>query len=290
VVDPSAALGSARRPLATSAAGSAFLRELISGPDSSAERLGSFRTAIYLRLARGDVIGVLSRDAVRLPLGLVLPTSSLDFPLNRLVGPIRVGSGRVQIGDWRFHVSRVVSVQAPVSLVPRTDSHALVCKELRRTRVIGSHPALLPFLRADPGSARLMPEIVDRLLGAGPGLTPSGDDFLAGLLVAARAFGLPIADLCARVLAAAPGGTTDLSAALLRCACRGEAIPQVSALLSAMSQESERVTRLHDALRGLCAVGHTSGEAMAIGVAAATTAARMRTQEPAALQARAALA
>jgi hypothetical protein len=137
----------------------------------------------------------------------------------------------------------------------------------------------------------LTPELVDRLLGAGQGLTPSGDDVLAGLLVAARAFGLPIAAVRARVLAARPGCTTDLSAALLRCACRGEAVPQVRALLRAMSQASERVTRLRHALRELCAVGHTSGVAMAIGVAAAATSAvRIRAEEAAALSPGAALA
>lgn len=263
------------------ASGSASVRDLISGADGPAEPLGSFPTAIYLRLARGDVVAVLSRDAIRLPLGLVVPTSSLEFPLNRLAGPVRVGSARVQIGDWSVRLSRLVSVQAPTGLVPSTEANAHVWHELAGTPVTNSHLALPPLLQVTSRRIPFAPELFDRLLGAGPGLTPSGDDVLAGLLIGARSFGLPTEALRTRLLDAAPGGTTDLSAALLRCACRGESIPQVKAMLTAMSRrKGYHVAQLHDALRDLCAVGHTSGKALASGVAAAaTTAAWVREHE-----------
>ena len=111
--------------------------------------------------------------------------------------------------------------------------------------------------------------VVDRLLGMGSGLTPSGDDILAGFLVGAWSFGLVDDQLRTAVLEAAPAGTTDLSAALLRCACRGESIPQVSALLSALSGATARAHGLDDALLKLCRVGHSSGVSMAFGVVAA---------------------
>ena len=62
----------------------ARIRDLIGGPERPADVLGRFATALYLRLADGEVIAVLSSDAVGLPIGLILPTSSREFPLTYL--------------------------------------------------------------------------------------------------------------------------------------------------------------------------------------------------------------
>ena len=75
------------------ATGPARIRHLISGPARPADVLGRFATALYLRLAGGEVIALLSSDAVRLPIGLILPTSSREFPLTHLYGQVAVGSG-----------------------------------------------------------------------------------------------------------------------------------------------------------------------------------------------------
>jgi hypothetical protein len=72
------------------------------------------------------------------------------------------------------------------------------------------------------------------------------------------------------VLAGLAAGTTDLSAALLRCAARGESIPQVNQLLRAMSGSACQ-GRLDHAMDDLIRVGHTSGAALATGVLAAAT-------------------
>jgi hypothetical protein len=69
-------------------------------------------------------------------------------------------------------------------------------------------------------------------------------------------------------LAGLPARTTDLSAALLRRAVRGESIPQVSRLLRTISG-SKWQGRLDQTLDGLVRVGHTSGAALATGVLAA---------------------
>ena len=93
---------------------------------------------------------------------------------------------------------------------------------------------------------------------------------LAGLLVGLRSFGQKAEPLRLAVLAGLPAGTTDLSAALLRCAARGESIPQVNKLLRTMSG-SAWPGRLDDAMDDLVRVGHTSGTALATGVLAAAT-------------------
>jgi hypothetical protein len=259
-------------------AGSVIVRDLIRGEVRPAVVLGAFPTALYLRLAGGEVIALLTRDAVLLPLGLRLSTHSADHPLDRWTGPVRVGSSQVQVGDWCVRLTRVVSVQAPKNLEPNCRAIEYASRKLGRSGLVEPRPGLLEALLGDQRG--LAPAaVVDRFLGLGPGLTPSGDDILAGFLVGAWSFGLVDDQLRTAVLEAAPAGTTDLSAALLRCACRGESIPQVSALLSALSGATARARGLDDALLKLCRVGHSSGASMAFGVvAAAKVAAGVRPQ------------
>jgi hypothetical protein len=96
----------------------------------------------------------------------------------------------------------------------------------------------------------------ESVVGLGPGLTPSGDDVLAGYLLACRAFGAPVPSLPDL------GRTTALSGALLRYAERGVCIPQLAAVLAALGGDSP----VEDALDALLAVGATSGAALAAGV------------------------
>jgi hypothetical protein len=250
------------------AAGPTTVGDLLRGEARPAVVLGAFPTALYLRLAGGEVIALLTRDAVLLPLGLRLSTHSADHPLDRWTGPVRVGSSQVQVGDWSVRLSRVVSVRAPTGLDPNRRAIVYATSKLGRFGQVAPRPELLEVLLSDQRA--LVPEgVVHRLVGVGPGLTPSGDDILAGFLVGAWSFGLVDDQLRTAVLEAAPAGTTDLSAALLRCASRGESIPQVSALLWALSERPASSRRLDDALVKLGLVGHTSGAALAAGIVAA---------------------
>jgi len=253
------------------AAGPTTVGDLLQGEALPAVVLGSFPTAMYLGLAGGDVIALLSRDAVRLPLGLTLPTPSADDPLHLWTGPGRVGASQVQVGDRSVRLSRVLSVQVPTGLEP---SRRAIGYALRRLGQVEPEPGLLEVLLSD--QRVLEPEaVVERFLGGGPVLTPAGDDILAGFLVGAWAFGIVEDQLRTAVIERAPAGTTELSAALLRCAYRGESIPRVTAFLWALSESTASCRVVDDALVRLGNVGHTSGAALAAGVlAAAQVAAR----------------
>jgi Protein of unknown function (DUF2877) len=263
-------MASALLPVEMAASAPPRIQNLISGPDRPVDVLGRFATALYLRLAGQEVIALLSSDAVRLPIGLILPTWSRELRLGYLGGPVLVGSGAVRIGDWSCRVSRPTSPKAPADLAP--DRNA--CEHLRHrlVRYQSGHPVLsLPdALLDDARSPEVAADLVRRLLGVGPGLTPAGDDVLAGLLVGLWSFGQRAEPLRLAVLAGLPAGTTDLSAALLRCAARGESIPEVNQLLRTMSG-SEWQVRLDHAIDDLVRVGHTSGAALATGVWAAAT-------------------
>ena len=117
------------------------------------------------------------------------------------------------------------------------------------------------------------PPVVD-LLGAGRGLTPSGDDFLAGTLVALHAFGegAVAASLARAVTRHAPRRTSRLSAAHLEAACAGEAIGPVHETIRAIAGD----TCPGRALDALESFGHDSGfDALAGVLLVARAAARL---------------
>jgi hypothetical protein len=97
------------------------------------------------------------------------------------------------------------------------------------------------------------------LIGLGPGLTPSGDDFLAGLLVAMTsgeaAAALVLGDSAA---ALAPDGTTALSATLLAHAAEGAGPEAAHLFLSAILGARGRPDP-EGAARSVAGGGHTSG-------------------------------
>ena len=219
--------------------------------------LASFPTAVYIHVRAGfGVIALLTRDAVRLPCGLQLATSSREFPLDRLTGRVLVGDGALRIGTIEVRVGRTVPTTV-ASLPPPPDD---LVQAAERVVDVGRYAS---DGIDDPAVAR-------QFLGRGDGLTPSGDDVLAGYLVAAAAYRLPADDLRALVRAEATRRTTTLSAALLRHAAEGETIPQVNALLEAL----HGARPLRAALAGLLEVGHTSGAALAAGVLVAARSAR----------------
>jgi hypothetical protein len=97
------------------------------------------------------------------------------------------------------------------------------------------------------------------LLGLGPGLTPSGDDVLIGVLLALHAMG-QLTRACAldrAIAASAPSATTALSGACLRAAGDGLGCEALHATLGALLvDDAHGMTR---ALRALGTIGHTSG-------------------------------
>jgi hypothetical protein len=245
--------------------GPARVRDLLSGPARPAEVLGRFATAVYMRVRGGDVIALLSSDAVRLPIGLILPMSSRELPLARLTGQVVVGSGAVRIGRWSCRVSRLISPTAPSGLTPDSQAYEHLRLRLEGRPGVNRDPRQAEPLAHGVHYPRPSPDLVRRLVGVGPGLTPAGDDLLAGILIGLWGFDMTAEPFRSAVLAAAPTGTTALSAELLRCAARGESIPQMNQLLRAMSASTWQ-ERLDDALDDLIRVGHTSGLALATGV------------------------
>jgi hypothetical protein len=106
------------------------------------------------------------------------------------------------------------------------------------------------------------------LIGLGIGLTPSGDDFLVGLLAGLEAAGDPMRDSVAAAIAReAPRRTTEFGAALLEHACRGEFSQRLHDVLVAIA--SREVAALQRATARAVAYGATSGADTLAGLSCA---------------------
>ncbi|GEM_PF-874414 len=105
-----------------------------------------------------------------------------------------------------------------------------------------------------------------RLQGRGAGLTPSGDDVLAGILLVCA-----MDPACRGALGrlARSARTTALSRAYLRWAAEGQSIQPAHTLLDAAADGDPNA--MGRAARSLAAVGATSGQALVAGVALAAT-------------------
>ena len=101
------------------------------------------------------------------------------------------------------------------------------------------------------------------LLGLGPGLTPSGDDFVGAVLFARRVLGMNAgwAQCAQRLVAASRSRTHAIAAALFEDLAAGESHAPLHALAAALAAGAAGT----DAARELCAIGHSSGWDMLAG-------------------------
>jgi hypothetical protein len=273
------------------AAASSSLRALLTGPAQPARWLGATPAALYLATATGPsvagsgvtgpgAVGLLACHATRLPCGLLLAGPAAEQPLTALAPPgdlaaagCLIGGGLVQwTGPHGPVIVRVVREWSParpaagaVAPAALAEMHAL----LPSPAAAGLDAALLAELIASAGGRVTAAQLAGLLLGRGPGLTPAGDDALAGFLIGARTFGLPASGLRNAIAALAPARTTALSAALLRHAAEGECIDEAAELAAALTGRGAPGPALQRLLR----VGHTSGAALACGLVAVARAA-----------------
>ena len=226
--------------------------------------IGVFPSALYLQTAAGDVIAVATRDAVRLPCAVIVARRSTELPLTSLVAhrldTVTIGGGRI---DWPgphgpIAVLAVASWAPPGVATGPPDEGAIT----RVAELIAGHDI---GVRLDPGAdPAAEPDWAD-LLGRGPGLTPSGDDVLAGYLIGARAFGLDFAATATLAVHCARQRTTALSAQLLRHAAAGQCTPPLARLVAACIRGGN-LTDVDAAVAAVRRIGSTSGTALAAGL------------------------
>ena len=265
----------------TTGAGSAAVAGLLTGSPRPLSVLAAFPAAAYLA-HDGGVLALVSADGVHHPNAVVLTTTTAARPLSTFHGGEqgRVGGGALEVGALRVTVARwfdpVPRLRAtpPALLAEKLDaarSHVLA-----RTGADGhdlSAPTRQVVDALLAGDAERAVTAAHTLVGAGPGLTPAGDDVLAGLVAAVVTLGPAVAPSTATAVAAvgragddivahARTATTAVSAELLRHAVRGEVAAPAAAVLHALTGRRPAVPALDE----LLLVGATSGRDLAYGL------------------------
>lgn len=263
--------------------------DLVSGPPRVGAVLASGPTAIHIAIqsdplssrttGRGpgagtQVLQVVTSDGLAMPSCVLVPRPSDRVCWTVRPGdPVRVGEGRVLLPDRELAAVRQWRPpRVPEGELSRPAHHALADSAGARSDSLLRECARIvaaAALAEDPG----MRQHVLALVGAGRGLTPSGDDALCGVLLALRAVGAPRAarDRLARVVLGAADRTTGLSAGLLRDAADGYAVVPVARLVTALV--AVPADDVDEALSRVLEIGASSGADLVAGLLGALDAA-----------------
>lgn len=239
------------------------VRDLLrSTPDGPVRVVHVGLAALYVEVS-GRAVGVLAAGATRVPCGLRTRLSSIKdlVPLLSTSAPpsAYLVGGTLHVGSRPLPVGRIEATYVPPlrhGVVRSTEASPGTVEATPPATVTGLAAALTAELVPH---GRLDATGVDRLIGRGEGLTPLGDDVVAGWLAMHRAAGVPTPEVdaaCRRAL----DRTTLLSATLLDCALHGEVIPEYAAWVAALGTPAapRRAARLR-------AVGATSGAGLLHG-------------------------
>lgn len=250
------------------AAASVALRPMLEGPSRRAELMGVSRHAAWVDVD-GDVVVVSDAEAVRLPNALELSLFRLDSWI-RETDLVEIGTGMMKIADLDIVPRRWFDPRPVLRSTPVDQLHAAlaILKEVAQPR---SHPELQQALQF--ADANGLVRTAAELLGGGEGLTPEGDDVVAGALAAyvllGTATGKSIQWLTTAGLEEwAQRRTTGFSYSLIVHALRGEVAQPFAGVLRGLVGDEH----LPAAVAQLQAVGHTSGQALIEGILAAGSA------------------
>lgn len=117
------------------------------------------------------------------------------------------------------------------------------------------------------GEVSLASHYAIQLIGLGPGLTPSGDDFLVGLFAVMNLTNGPlfkIRHMCEQVVAASADRSNPISYMALKKAASGQVRESIGEFMHHMIHGSE--TEVISSLSRVLAIGSTSGTDIALGL------------------------
>ena len=271
------------------AAASTAVLDVLTGAPRRAEVIASLRHALLLAVAGGDrtrVLAVVTSDAALVANGIRIAEPASNRPFDDVgAGRLEVGEGRLQLPRATVTIARWWDARVPYI---RPDAGAVARLAHRAASGNGLDAAGVLALDAlDTASPRALDAehtaagadewaaAATSLIGRGPGLTPAGDDVLAGVLVGLHAVGRGALArrLGARIDGDLASGTTAFSAELVRLAAAGYAAGEVLRVVRALHEPSA-ATDLDRAVGGLLSVGHTSGADLATGLALALASTR----------------
>ena len=266
------------------------VRERLDAGQFDAQVLAVFDRACNLVTPDGDVVTLVIPQVGDGPLNVVVNGTPGFFAGVGHGAPIRLAGDRLQVdGLW-------VDLEGTAIWEPRPDWETLRARRTAigpwlprlRSLCLRHAPAgsLLALLAGSPpeetsthatlsaaqkatvalqegwaGDSQRLREGAAGLAGLGSGLTPAGDDFLAGAMLWAWLDHPTPKMFCRAVAGAAAPRTTTLAAALLKAAARGECSAAWHALLSALSigQGEGPENKIAEAVHEILSRGATSG-------------------------------
>lgn len=253
-------------------AGSPLSRALLAGPSRHGLVLAAFPTALYLSVGEHhEVLPVLASDALMLPNGTRLSALGRDVVWGVEPGdPVTIGRSGIRLPHWRVRVVREWR-PAQVRVVPTLPDPGTLSGQADLLSCHASEPELVDrasavFRAARRGDEAAVSRVVRGLIGAGQGLTPSGDDALCAVLLVLGGIGDPAAvTLLGAAVADRWTRTTSLSASLLDAARQGYAVPELVALVGCAL--GGNLVGAHESLTSALAIGHRSGADLVAGLA-----------------------
>lgn len=264
------------------------VRPFFETPGAVGRVLSSFERSCYFETEEGQLIAVLGAPLGRGAFALTvagIPPFAVLRPHDR----VSIENDTVRLGEVRVDV-RTAGLWDPAlpPLVGPVDDGLRALADHLRTRAPKDGLARAPFkdlpaptallqegrqalagLRRGllQGDAAAITGAAARLAGLGPGLTPSGDDVLAGILLALRLWPEAAGPLGAKVAATLLVGTAAprtgrISRAYLWAARQGHAADSWHDLVDALPRGGIRVTAAADRI---LQIGETSGADMLAG-------------------------
>jgi len=224
----------------------------------------------------GRVVGVYAKAAyLRMPAGLLALTSlgvpsgpghaRCAEPLGRLKIDDRVvATGTfLQAGSVLFEIGRARVWRGPLPKGGELDSERRLALDLLEGAPPSSLERSVVESAVEPLKQGDIAGVASRLGGVGPGLTPAGDDCLAGILLIAgirwgETAGPTLVDIASKV------ETNDIARMFLHWAARGQSIEPVHRFLvsAAVGSREGAAGALDDLIR----FGHSSGADLALGL------------------------
>jgi Protein of unknown function (DUF2877) len=237
--------------LVTPGVASLAVRELLRGVRRHGKVLAALPDAIYLEFAdvvpEPRVIAISRPDAIRLPNAVITGPWEARSSAECWAGGDRITACGLDIRITRWwDPSPVFGPLSRIRLDHGCSALARLCAAAERAPGLAGHdgPVRLAACCASGDLAGAV-EAVEQLVGLGPGLVPSGDSVVSGVLLALRLLGGAISGgtravwlanwLSASATCQAAQRTTTLAASLLHCAARGQAAAEVSAVLLGMA-------------------------------------------------------
>ncbi|MYA95484.1 MAG: DUF2877 domain-containing protein [Nitrospinae bacterium] len=273
----------------------AFAKDFLNAPDE-AKIIGVFRRSLYVENTSGRLACVGERSIGPGPLNALCEFSG-DMDFTQIVesgSPTKIQDGWMQLGPrMKIDISRSkIWKPEPFPVGWNLDFFLHNLPFLVQWIVeTGSREGLAPLIAQVVGGVEIsngdafhkiswqgisdfrhwlsyslngegnheIPAAARRLVGLGPGLTPSGDDFWCGVMIALRAMGCLdiLKKVSGDVLKQAEYRTNKISRAHLECAAEGQGTQALHEAISAMGVADE--ARLSSALYELDKIGYSSG-------------------------------